>query len=133
MATQTDVRRIALSLPGTRAIEGRFGFSVRSGAKEKGFVWVWQERVDPKKARVPNPGVLVLRVGGLDEKEMLLALDSEKFFTEPHYDGYAAILVRLSAVGVRELRMLITQSWRSQAPKAKPARSKKAPPARRRR
>jgi hypothetical protein len=39
------------------------------------------------------------------------------FFTEPHYDGFPAILVRLAAVTVRELRPLITEAWRCQAPK----------------
>ena len=51
MATQNDVRKIALSLPGT--IEGteRFAFSVEVKGKQKGFVWVWLERKDPRKAR----------------------------------------------------------------------------------
>jgi hypothetical protein len=65
MATQADVRRIALSLPDT------------------------------------------------------LALDSKKFFTEPHYNGFPAVLVRLAEVTARELRPLITEAWRCQAPKPK--------------
>jgi len=79
MASQNDVRRIARSLPG--AIEGRerFFFSVRNGAKERSFVWVWQERIDPKKARVPNPRVLAVRVADLVEKDVLLAMDKDKF------------------------------------------------------
>jgi len=47
MATQADVRRIALSLPETEEAPGRFAFSVRNKGKVKGFVWVWMERVDP--------------------------------------------------------------------------------------
>lgn len=54
----------------------------------------------------------------LDEKDALLALDSEKFFTEPHYDGFPAVLVRLPAVGAGELRELIAAAWRCQAPRA---------------
>ena len=61
--------------------------------------------------------MLVVRVASLDDKELLLGLDPTKFFTEPHYDGYPAVLVRLPAVGVRELRSIITEAWRSQAPK----------------
>ena len=75
MATQNDVRKIALSLPGT--IEGteRFAFSVEVKGKQKGFVWVWLERKDPKKARTPCPTVLAVRVRDQAEKAVLLAGD----------------------------------------------------------
>jgi hypothetical protein len=118
MTTQQDVRRIALSLPGTREGEDRFGFSVRNGDKDKGFAWVWLERVHPKKARVPQPEVLAVRVRNLDEKAALLAGDPERFFTEPHYNGYPAVLVRLRKVSVAQLRGLLTEAWRCQAPAA---------------
>ena len=36
--------------------------------------------------------------------------DPEKFFTEPHYNGYPAVLVRLAAVDVDELRELLTDA-----------------------
>jgi hypothetical protein len=49
---------------------------------------------------------------------MLLASDEEKVFTEPHYNGFPAVLVRLAAVEVDELEELITDAWRCQAPKA---------------
>jgi len=118
LADQSDVRRIALSLPETSEGEGHFAFSVRSKEKQKGFVWVWMERVEPKKPRVPNPDVVAVRVADQDEKEMLLAADPEKFFTEAHYSGFPAILVRLPAIGVDELAALITEAWRCQAPRA---------------
>ena len=85
--------------------------------KAKGFAWVWQERVHPKKARVPNPDVLAVRVTDEAEKIELIASDPEKFFTEPHYDGYPAVLVRLAAVDIEELRELLTDAWRCMAPK----------------
>jgi hypothetical protein len=118
VATQEDVRRIALSLPETEEAEDRFAFSVRNNGKSKGFVWVWQERVQPKKPRVPNPAVLAVRVAGLDEKAALLAMDPDKFFTEPHYNGFPAVLVRLKAVDVPLLEELITGAWRCMAPRA---------------
>jgi hypothetical protein len=118
VAGQSDVRRIALSLPGTSEGADHFAFSVHSRGKEKGFAWVWMERIRPKKPRVPNPDMLALRVAGQQEKEMLLAADAEKFFTEPHYNGFPAILVRLPAIGIEELAELITDAWRCQAPKA---------------
>ena len=117
MATQADVRRIALSLPETSEDEGRFAFGVRNGTKRKGFAWVWLERIDPKKARVPNPRVLAVRVADQGEKDMLIASDPEKFFTEPHYNGYPAVLIRLPKVRVGELRELVTDAWRCMAPR----------------
>src|SRR6266571_2139816 len=117
MATQADVRRIALSLPETEEAPNHFAFSVRNKGKLKGFVWVWMERVTPKKPRVPQPKVIAVRVASLADKDVLLALDAKKFFTEPHYNGFPAVLVRLPAVTARELRPIITEAWRCQAPK----------------
>ena len=117
MADQSDVRRIALALPETIEGEERFAFSVRNRGKEKGFVWVWMERVEPKRPRVPNPEVVAIRVADHEEKELLLAADPAKFFTEPHYNGFPAILVRLPAIGVEELAGLIREGWRCQAPR----------------
>jgi hypothetical protein len=79
---------------------------------------VWKERIQPKKARVPNPEVLAIRVADLDEKAALLAMDAEKFFTEPHYNGYPAVLVRLAAVDTALLEELIVSAWRCSAPRA---------------
>jgi hypothetical protein len=117
MATQNDVRRIALSLPEVEEATDRFAFSVRNKGKAKGFAWVWLERVAPRKARVPQPDVLAVRVANLGEKAMLIAAEPKKFFTEPHYNGFPAVLVRLDAVSVADLEVLITEAWRCQAPK----------------
>jgi len=95
----------------------RFAFSVRNKGALKGLVWVWLERVAPQKARVPQPKVIAVRVASLDDKYFLLARDPAKFFTEPHYNGYPSVLIRLPAVTVRELRPIITEAWRCQAPK----------------
>ena len=116
MATQADVRRIALSLPETEEGSDRFGFSVRNKGKSKGFAWVWMERIDPKKPRVANPGVLAVRVANNAQKDLMIASDSKKFFTEPHYNGFPAVLVRLKAVTVADLKVLLAEAWRCQAP-----------------
>jgi hypothetical protein len=118
VATQGDVRRIASALPETTEGDDRFAFSVTNNGKAKGFAWVWLERVHPKQARVPNPDVLAVRVANEDEKQMLLASDPAKFFTEPHYNGFPAILVRLAAVDEHELAELLTDAWRRMAPRA---------------
>lgn len=118
MASQSDVRRIALSLPETREEEGHFAFSVLNRTKYKGFAWVWMERVQPRKARVPCHDVLAVRVANLGAKEILLMADPRKFFTEPHYEGFPAVLVRLKEIGRAELRELLIEAWAAQAPKA---------------
>jgi hypothetical protein len=97
--------------------EDRLAFSVFSRGKQKGFAWSWMERVEPDKARVPSPDVIAVRVADRHEKEMLLASDPGKFFTEPHYDGFPAALVRLAEVDVDELEELIVEAWRCQAPR----------------
>lgn len=117
MATQADVRRIALSLPGVVEKPGHFAFEVPHKGKLKGFIWVWMERVVPKKPRVAQPKVLAVRVANLYDRGILIQADPDKFFTEPHYDGFPAVLIRLPAVTARELRPLITEAWRCLAPK----------------
>jgi len=117
VATQRDVRRIALALPETEETEGRFAFSVRNKGKLKGFVWVWMERINPKKPRVANPAVVAIRVPNLGQRDALIAAEPAKFFTEPHYAGFPAVLVRLAEVTVADLRELIPTAWRTQAPK----------------
>jgi hypothetical protein len=118
MATQADVRRIALSLPETEEGKDRFGFSVLNKGKSKGFAWVWMERIDPRKPRVANPGVIAVRVANNAQKDLIIASDSKKFFTEPHYNGFPAVLVRLKAVTVPDLKVLLAEAWRCQAPAA---------------
>jgi hypothetical protein len=97
-----DVRRIALSLPETkeRPSYGTPGFRV----KDKLF------------ARMREDGALAVYVSALEEKEALIAAEPEVFFTLPHYDGYAMVLVRLEAIGIEELTEVLTDAWRVRAP-----------------
>jgi hypothetical protein len=111
--TQDDVRRIALALPETTEEPGHFRFLVAG----KAFVWTWLERVDPKRARVPSTNVVGIRIAHDLEKEALIEMDPAAFFTEPHYDGFPAILVRLADVDTDLLKKLLNDAWRIQAPK----------------
>ena len=118
MATQADVRRVALALPETVEEEGRFAFGIPTQGKIKGIAWVWLERTVEKKPRVPNPAVLAVRVDSLATKDAMITAEPKKFFTEPHYNGYPAVLVRLAEVKVPELRQLLKDAWWCQAPTA---------------
>ena len=113
MATQEDVRRIALGLPEATEEPDDFRFLVGG----KAFAWPWLERIDPKRARVPNRDVLAVRIAHESEKETLIEIDPAVFFTEPHYNGYPAILVRLPAIGTDLLAVLLTDAWRTRAPR----------------
>ena len=64
-----------------------------------------------------NLSVIAVRVAGQADKDALLALDEAIFFTEPHYDGYPAVLVRLPAIDAGLLRAVLTDAWRSQLSK----------------
>lgn len=117
MATQEDVRRIALRLPGASESPDGRGFGVAVKGKEKGFAWYWNERVHPKKPKVVNMGVLAVIVDSLTAKDIILGSDDRKFFTEPHYNGFPAVLVRIGEIEPEELEDLLTAAWRCKAPK----------------
>ncbi len=67
------------------------------------------------RLRAEAEGGLVLMCG-LDEKEALLAAGDQAFYTTPHYDGYAAILIDLDRVDRDQLAELIEEAWRIKAP-----------------
>ena len=60
---------------------------------------------------------LVVRVVDLEDKDALLRGQPDVFFTTPHYDGYAYVLVRLAVVERAQLAELIEDAWRLVAPK----------------
>ena len=109
MATAQQLADIALALPGAEQTPGdQPHFTV--GGKQ--FVWTWRERVHPRKTKVPRPDVLVVQVPDLQDKEALIAERPDVFFTEPHYDGYRMVLVRLPEADVATLTEVVTDSYR---------------------
>jgi hypothetical protein len=58
-----------------------------------------------------------VRVEHLIAKEALLADDPGVYFTTPHFDGYAAVLVRLDEIALDDLVEVIVEAWLCQAPK----------------
>ena len=57
-----------------------------------------------------------MRVDDLAEKEAVLAAQPKGFFTIPHFNGYAAVLIQLKVVGKRALREAILDGWLACAP-----------------
>jgi hypothetical protein len=64
----------------------------------------------------PDGPILALRVADLEDKEAVLAMQPKGFFTIPHFDGYAAVLVQLRAVSQRPLREAVVDAWLAVAP-----------------
>ena len=59
--------------------------------------------------------VLIEGIVGV-QKEAVLAAQLKGFFTIPHFDGYAAVLIQLKAVTKRALREAIIDGWLACAP-----------------
>ena len=118
MATWDDVRRIALGLPETseRLSRGLRQWSVR----DRSFVWERPLRRADLEALgddAPDGPILGAHVEHVGAKEALLATDPGVFFTTPHFDGYAAVLVRLERIAADDLAELIGEAWLARAPK----------------
>ncbi len=117
MATWADVRRLALALPDTTE-----GTSWGSPAwKVRGRTFVWERplrRADLEHLGDGAPEGPVLGAAVADEgvKRALVADDPAVYLTTPHFDGYAAVLVRLDAIDVGELAELVTDAWLAKAP-----------------
>ena len=118
MATLDDAATVALELPEVVEGTGRSGRSWSVGGKT--FAWERPfSKADLKRfgdAPVPSLPILAVRVDDLGEKEAVLAADQQGFFTIPHFDGYAAVLIELRAVGKRPLRAAIVDGWAACAP-----------------
>jgi hypothetical protein len=118
MATWDDVRRIALALPQTTERPGHGGAAWR--VNDKGFVWERPLRRGDIAAlgdQAPDGPILAAHVEHEDLKDVLIAEDPAVYFTIPHFNGYAAILVRLDRIALAQLDELILDAWLARAPK----------------
>ena len=113
------MRRICLALPDTSADPNPNNFRFFRDGRQ--YVWSWMQRLDPKKGRVASREVVAVRTAGELDKQDLLSLDPEIFFTEPHYDAFPAVLVRLAAIDEGLLIEVIRRAWES---RAKPVRTR---------
>lgn len=119
MATYADAARIAKGLP-----------EVTDGARYgnhtwfvKGKAFAWERPFSKADIRrfgdeTPPAGpILAVSVEDLAEKQAVLDAHPDAFFTIPHFDGYAAVLIQLKKVKIRDLREAIVDAWLAVAPR----------------
>jgi hypothetical protein len=108
---------IARSLPDV--IEGERHGTRTWFAAGKAFAWERQySKADlrrfAERGELPPPGpILAIRTRSLDEKDAILAVELPGFFTIPHFDGYAGLLIQLDLVEEPALRDALQEAWRA--------------------
>ena len=104
MATESDLRRLCLSLPEVyeRPFSGLPGFYIRNSC----FARIREK-----------PEAVVVHCPNIADKEALLLAQPDIYFQTAHYEGHPAVLVRLESISVEELAEILKDSWSLMAPK----------------
>jgi hypothetical protein len=121
MATMADLDELALAMPETTkevSEDGRPSYSVH------GKMYCFHrgrrpDAIDPETGERMDD-VLMFRVDGVEEKELVLADDRGVYFTTPHFRGYPAVLIRipdLARIDRDELRDMVAGAWMTRAKK----------------
>jgi len=118
VATFEDVATVAGRLP--EVTEGlRYGHRTWF-VDGKAFAWERPfSKADRKRYGTETPPegpILALAVEDLIEKEAVLQANPGAFFTIPHFDNYAAVLVLLEVVDDTVLEDPLLDAWLARAP-----------------
>lgn len=110
---------MALALP--EVTEGERWGSRTWAVRGKGFAWERPfSKADIRRygdETPPDGAIVAIRVADLGEKEALIAGNPKAFFTIPHFNGYAAILVQLKKVSAKAMREALLDGWLACAPR----------------
>ena len=124
--TFDDVAELAGKLPGV-TVATKWGNRTWV-VGEKGFAWQRPfSKADLKRfgdETPPQGPILAVRVEDLGEKEAVLAANPGAFFTIPHFNGYAAVLIALNKARAKDVRAAIMDAFRVMAP-AEPPKKKR--------
>lgn len=125
--TFDDVEALVASLPGV-TVGTRWGNRTWL-VGDTGFAWQRPfSKADLKRfgdEPPPEGPILAVRVESLDAKDALLAMELPGFFTIPHFNGYAAVLIALRRARTKDVRAAIVDAFgvvASARPTAKPRR-----------
>jgi hypothetical protein len=118
MATIDDVTHIVTELP--EVTEGERYGNLTWFVGGKAFAWERPfSKADIKRygdTAPPAGPIVAVRVADLAEKEAVLSAGSNAIFTIPHFDGFAAVLIKLKPVTKKGLREAIVDAWLACAP-----------------
>jgi hypothetical protein len=112
VASWADVRAVALALP--EVTEVTTAGTLRWRVKDKLFAWERPLRRADLEAlgpAAPVGDVLAAHVPDLGVRAALIAEQPDLYFTTPHFADYPAVLARLEALDVDDLRELLTEAW----------------------
>src|SRR6185295_13479940 len=117
----------ASSLPGVKV--GRKWGNRTWMVSDRGFAWERPfSKADLKRfgSETPPTGeILAVRVDSLDAKDALLAIAPPGFFTIPHFQGYAAILIELRRARIKDVRAAVLGAYRALAAQKPPRQRRK--------
>jgi len=118
MATLHDVSRVAAAFPGS--VEKPSGGGLAWFVRRKPCAWEsipWPSEPVHVRAVVSAEPCIGVRLSGEDDKRALLQGWPTVFVGREVDRGDPTIIIRLRAVDLDHLVELVTESWRTQAPK----------------
>ena len=130
MVTWDEVAAACLALP--EVVETASGHGGRQWkVRDTSFVWerpLRRKDLEELGDAAPTGPVLGASVPDEGAKRALVEAEPDVYFTTHHFDGYAAVLVRLDEIDPAALTELVGEAWSCRAPRRLLARYPDGPP-----